>query len=86
MEDLVDVVLVGDAAAGKAQVHRAFKEEVFGGLYLKLERGESGLYAVFTARSEMDRRAIQGHVDDLLARLRSRGLRIAGHRVEVSGA
>lgn len=84
MEDLVDVMLVGDDEDGKAQVHLAFKDEVFGGLYVKLERDDAGLFAIFTARSELDRRAIEGHVGDLLARFRNKGMRIVGHRVEVS--
>lgn len=82
MEDMVDVMLVGDDD-GKQHVHLAFKEDVFGGLYLKLERTPEGLYATFLVPSDSERRGVEGHVDLLLARLRDRGMRITGHKVEV---
>lgn len=83
MEDMVDIMLVGDYEDGKQHVHLAFKDDVFGGLYLKLERTAEGLFATFLVPSDRDRRGVEGHVDLLLARLRGRGMRISGHRVEV---
>lgn len=83
MEDMVDVMLVGDDEDGKQHVHLAFKDDVFGGLYLKLERTSAGLFATFLVPSDGDRRGVEGQVDLLLARLRGRGMRIAGHQVEV---
>jgi hypothetical protein len=83
MEDMVDVMLVGDDEDGRQHVHLAFKEDVFGGLYLKLERTPDGLFATFLVSSDGDRRGVEGHVDLLLSRLRSRGMRIVGHKVEV---
>lgn len=85
MDDMVDVMLVGDDGddGGKQHVHLAFKDDVFGGLYLKLERTSDGLFATFLVRSDGDRRGVEGHVDMLLSRLRSRGMRIQGHKVEV---
>ncbi len=82
MDDMVDVMLVGDDD-GKQHVHLVFKEDVFGGLYLKLERTGEGLFATFLVTSDGDRRAVEGHVDLLLSRLRSRGMRVVGHKVSV---
>lgn len=82
MEDMVDVMLVGDDD-GTQHVHLAFKEDVFGGLYLKLERASDGLFATFLVSGDRERRGVEGHVDLLLSRLRDRGMRITGHTVEV---
>jgi hypothetical protein len=82
MEDMVDMMLVGDDD-GQHTVHLAFKDHVFGGLYLKLERTPDGLHATFLVGDDIDRRGVEGQVDALLARLRDRGMRIAGHSVEV---
>jgi hypothetical protein len=82
MEDMVEMMLVGDDE-GSQQIHLVFKEEVFGGLHLKLERRDEGLFATFLVDSDNHRRGVQGQVELLLARLRSRGTRIAGHAVEV---
>lgn len=82
LEDLVDVLLVGEDS-GKPEVHLSFKAEVFGGLYLRLERRENGLFAHFSVPDEHARRSVQGHIDDLLARLSGAGFSICGSSLEV---
>lgn len=82
MEDMVDMVLVGDDD-GRHEVHLSFKEDVFGGLYLRLERREDGLFAWFHVGDAQARRAIESYADDMLARLRGRGMKIAGWDVVV---
>jgi flagellar hook-length control protein FliK len=83
MEDMVEMLLVGDDEDGQQQIHLSFKEDVFGGLYLKLERTGDGLFARFIVNDNHARRGVEGHVETLLARLRDRGMRIAGHEVEM---
>lgn len=83
MEDMVDMMLVGDDEDGGQQIHLAFKDDVFGGLYLKLARTPDGLFATFLVPDDGARRAVNGQVDELLSRLRSRGMKIAGHSIEV---
>lgn len=82
MEDMVDMMLVGDDD-GSQQIHLVFKEEVFGGLHLKLERRPEGLFATFVVDDDTHRRGVEGQVAMLLSRLRSQGTRIAGHVVEL---
>lgn len=83
LEDMVDLLLVGDDE-GRQEVHLSFKEQVFGGLYLRLERRDAGLYAHFQVPDVHARRRVQGHIDDLLARLSRSGMRICGHALEVA--
>jgi flagellar hook-length control protein FliK len=82
LEDLVDVLLVGEDS-GKPEVHLSFKPEVFGGLYLRLERRDEGLFAHFSVPDDHARRSVQGHIDDLLARLSSAGFSICGSSLQV---
>lgn len=82
LEDLVDVLLVGEDS-GKPEVHLSFKPEVFGGLYLRLERRDDGLFAHFSVPDDHARRSVQGHIDDLLARLSSAGFSICGSSLQV---
>lgn len=83
LEDMVDVLLVGEDS-GTPEVHLSFKPEVFGGLYLRLERREEGLFAHFSVPDDHARRAVQGHIDDLLARLSAAGFSICGSSLQVS--
>lgn len=80
LEDMVDVVLVGQGE-GKPEIHLSFKADIFGGLYLRLERRPEGLFAHFTVPDEHARRRVHGHLDDLLARLSQSGMRICGHQL-----
>lgn len=82
LEDMVDMVLVGDDD-GRPEVHLSFKGDVFGGLYLRLERRDNGLFAHFWVPDEFAKRKVAAHVDDLLATLSRRGMRIAGHSLEI---
>lgn len=82
LEDMVDVLLVGEDG-GRPEVHLSFKPEVFGGLYLRLERRSEGLFAHFSVPDDHARRAVQGHIDDLLARLSAAGFAICGSSLHV---
>jgi hypothetical protein len=81
--ELVDMVLVGGEDGGPPQVQLQFKADVFGGVLLMLKREDKGLLATFIVDDAASRRAILPHVDTLLARLTSRGMKIAGHAIEL---
>ena len=82
--ELVDMVLVGDPDGGpKHEIHLVFKAEVLGGLHLRMQRRADGLFCTFLAADPNSRRMVEGHVDELLVRLRERGFKVAGHTVAV---
>lgn len=83
LDDMVEVVLVGKPEDGKSEIHLLFKEDVLQGLYLVLQRRSDGLFAQFTVGDDTSRRAVLGRVDELVARLRDRGMAIAGYDVAV---
>lgn len=85
--ELTDMVLVGadDADSGLPEVHLQFKAEVFGGLHLRLVKRADGLVASFGVHDAAARRAVAGHVDDLIARLRERGFSVVGHSLDILG-
>lgn len=82
-EDMLDMVLIGGEDDGPPTVHLMFKAGVLGGAHLLLERRPEGLYARFQVEDAHSRRTIEGQIDALLARLRDRGIRVAGHEVVV---
>jgi hypothetical protein len=84
--ELVDMVLVGadDSDSRHPEVHLQFKADVFGGLHLRLQKTPEGLVARFTVADAAARRAVVGHVDDLLARLRGRGFAVHRYDIDVS--
>jgi hypothetical protein len=84
MEDLVEMVLVGGDDGEVPSVHLMFKQDTFDGMYLKLERSPDGLFARFQVKDASTRRAVAGHVDMLLSRLRDKGMRIAGHEIVIT--
>ncbi len=86
MGDLVDMVLVGatDAKSGFPEVHLQFKSEVFGGLFLRLEKTDQGLRARFVVKDAATRRDVAAHVDDLVAHLRERGFAVKDVALEVA--
>ncbi len=86
IEDMVEVVLVGKPEGGRSEIHLLFKEDVLRGLYLILEKRDDGLFARFTVGDDTARRAVLGRVDELVARLRGRGMTIAGYDVVVKEA
>jgi hypothetical protein len=83
MEDLVEMVLVGGDDGEPPSVHLMFKQDTFDGMYLKLERTPEGLFARFQVKDASTRRAVAGHVDMMLSRMRDKGMRIAGHEIVV---
>lgn len=82
MEDMVDLCLVGDED-GRHQVHLSFKDDVLRGLYVRLERRDDGLFACFFVADDTARRMLEGNVESMVARMRARGMRIAGYSIEV---
>jgi hypothetical protein len=83
--ELVDMVLVGadDSDSRHPEVHLQFKADVFGGLHLRLQKTPEGLVARFTVADAAARRAVVGHVDELLARLRGRGFAVHRYDIDV---
>ncbi len=83
--ELTDMVLVGasDSNSGVPEVHLQFKSEVFGGLFLRLEKTAQGLKARFIVKDAATRREVAAHVDDLVAHLRTRGFVVAEATLEV---
>jgi hypothetical protein len=83
--ELTDMMLVGadDADSGRPEVHLQFKSDVVGGLQLRLVKKPEGLSAVFIVKDAATRRAVVGHVDALVARLRERGFTVVEARLEV---
>ena len=83
--ELTDMMLVGadDADSGRPEIHLQFKSDVVGGLQLRLVKKPEGLSAVFIVKDAATRRAVVGHVDALVARLRERGFTVVEARLEV---
>lgn len=83
--ELLDMVLVGadNADSGAPEVHLQFKAEVFGGLHLKLVKRPAGLEAFFGVADASARRAVAGHVDDLVKHLRQRGFAVVSWSLDV---
>jgi hypothetical protein len=71
--------------SGLPEVHLQFKAEVFGGLHLRLVKRSDGLVASFGVADAAARRAVAGHVDDLIGRLRARGFAVVAHSLEILG-
>ena len=82
-EDMLELALLGSDDDGEREIHLVFKEDVFGGLYLQLTQGPDGLFASFRVADASTRRAVEGRIDELLMRLRDKGLRVAGYEVTV---
>jgi hypothetical protein len=84
--ELVDMVLVGadEAKSGRPEVHLQFKSDVIGGLHLRLEKTDAGLYASFIVKDAATRRAVADHVDALVQHLRARGFAVLEARLEVA--
>jgi hypothetical protein len=80
--ELVEVVLVGTDSDSNKEIHLIFKEDIFAGMHLRLVTTPVGLEAIFMVQDKDARRTIEGQVDDIMARLSKRGLRIASHRIE----
>jgi hypothetical protein len=84
--ELVDMVLVGadDSQSHLPEVHLQFKADVFGGLHLRLQKAPEGLIACFTVQDAAARRAVVGHLDALVARLRDRGFAVLRADIDVA--
>lgn len=80
---LIDMALVGTDDNENQEVHLVFKEDVFSGVHLRLVTTPEGLEVIFVVQDAYSRRQLEGRIEDLMARLSRKGLRIASHRIEV---
>ncbi len=85
MEDLLDLAAVGKGADGVTEMLLIFKEDVLRGLTATLRMEKEGMRAHFVAPDETVRRYVESTAEDLLARMRRRGLKVAGWTVVVGG-
>ncbi|MBI5496109.1 MAG: hypothetical protein HY904_13885 [Deltaproteobacteria bacterium] len=85
MEELLDLAAVGKGDDGVTEMLLLFKEDVLRGLSCKLRLEPAGMRAYFVAPDENVKRYVEGTAEDLLARMRRRGLKVAGWTVEVGG-
>jgi 4-hydroxyphenylpyruvate dioxygenase-like putative hemolysin len=79
--ELLDMVLVGGDGEGRHEVHMTFRAEVFSGLQVVLKSEADGLVARFVVEDSASRRAVAAHVDDLVAHLRARNIRVVRHEL-----
>ncbi|MEW5852846.1 MAG: hypothetical protein AB2A00_28945 [Myxococcota bacterium] len=84
MEDMLDLAAVGRDDKGVMEMHLIFKEEVLRGLVCKLRFEAAGLQALFVAPDETVRRYVESTANDLLDRMRRRGMKVGGWTVEVA--
>jgi len=83
-EDMLELAAVGTDDAGVTEMLLIFKEDVLRGLTCKLRVEPGGLFARFVAPDETVRRYVDSTAEDLVARLRRRGMRVGGWTVEVA--
>jgi hypothetical protein len=83
MEELLDLAAVGKGADGVTEMLLIFKEDVLRGLTCKLRLEPKGMLAHFVAPDETVRRYVESTAEDLLTRMRRRGLKVAGWTVDV---
>ena len=83
---LIDMALVGSDEDDRQEVHLIFKEDVFEGVHLRMVTTPDGLEVIFMVQDAYSRRQLEGRVDDLMARLSQKGLRIVSHRIETAAA
>jgi|GEM_PF-956839 len=88
LEDMVDLMFMGsgtgdDDDPASQQIHLQFKEDVLDGLYVTLVKVDGGMRATFVVRDANSRRLVDGHVQNLVARLSSKGITIVDTVVEV---
>lgn len=82
-DELLDLAAVGEGPDGVTEMLLVFKDQVWAGVTCRLRMEPAGVRAVFVAPDDAARRAVNGMADELLARLRRRGLRVGGYTVEV---
>ncbi len=84
--ELTDMVLVSadDAHSGRPEVHLQFKGDVIEGLHLRLVKEKDGLAAFFVVQDALARRAVEPHVEALVARLRERGFSITSATLTIA--
>jgi len=80
--ELIEFMVYGTDEDGTAEVHLAFREQVFSGVYLKLRFDTAGVRAIFIVRDADGRRIAQAYGEQILARLAKRGLRTATVEIE----
>ncbi len=81
--ELVEMLLVtaDESTTGSQELHLIFKADVLGGLSLRLQHTPQGLAARFTVTDATAQRAVEVHIDALVAHLRARGFAIVGHEI-----
>ncbi len=83
-DEVLELAAVGKGTDGVTEMLLVFKDDVWAGVTCKLRMEPGGVRAVFVAPDDSARRTVDGMADEMLARMRRRGLRVGGYSVEVA--